>query len=66
MKKLLVIALLLSSGYVFCCGDQKCGCSNKPKPRPQARPAQQTRCPHKPAGEKCPCENDKAKPADRR
>lgn len=64
MKKLLVMALLLSSGYILCCGDQKCGCS-KPKPRPQARPTEQTRCPNKPADEKCPCE-EKAQPAHRR
>lgn len=57
MKKLLAIALLLSSGVAFCCnhGD-KCGCS-KPRPKPEQRQEQQqVRCPHKPAGEKCPCE----------
>lgn len=62
MKKLLAIALLLSTGISFCCDNQKCGCQ---KPRPISKPAGKeagcpvNRCPHKPAGEKCPCEEQK-------
>ncbi len=54
MKRLLIVVLALSSGYVFCCGDQKCGCS-KPNLRLNLKHNKHV-AQIKPAGEKCPCE----------